>query len=61
MVLYCSWVRVNFSIMFADRITLSEYSVGDMANTGESEKLIGIEGDKALVTLVRVKLASYER
>ena len=23
-----------------------------MANTGESEKLIGIEGDKALVTLV---------
>jgi hypothetical protein len=29
MVLYCTWVRVNFSIMFADRITLSEYSLGE--------------------------------
>ena len=40
-------------------------NINIMANTGESEKLIGIEGDKALVTLVTCeasklrKIASY--
>jgi hypothetical protein len=32
-----------------------------MARTGESEKLIGIEGDKALVTLVTCEASKLQR
>jgi hypothetical protein len=32
-----------------------------MARTGESEKLIGIEGDKALVTLVTSEASKLQR
>jgi hypothetical protein len=32
-----------------------------MAKTGESEKLIGIEGDKALVTLVTCEASKLRR
>ena len=36
-------------------------NINIMAKTGESEKLIGIEGDKALVTLVTYEASKLRR
>ena len=36
-------------------------NINIMARTGESEKLIGIEGDKALVTLVTYEASKLRR
>ena len=36
-------------------------NINIMARTGESEKLIGIEGDKALVTLVTCEASELRR